>query len=577
VLCGLFAEVVGVDRVGIDDNFFDLGGDSISSIELVGKARKAGLIITPRDVFQSQTVVDLAAVAREAASDESDGRAIDTGAVPLMPMTNWLLELGGAINEFSQPMILQCPPGLTQQLITEALQHLLNCHGALRSRLTHDEHGVGGQLEVLAPGTVDAADLVTRIDISGVLDRDLSPLITEELRQARAHLNPGKGVAIRVVWFDAGPGRPGRLLFIAHHIAVDGVSWRVLISDFITACESVGAGRPVDLDPVPTSLRWWAELLAFASQDEQLVQQQMPFWVETLRTQRIGVAKRKLDPATDVLSASHSYAHVLPARESQALLKTLPAVFNARVDDILLAALAMAIPYWRKRSGNTSDGVLLMDLESHGRDDVFESVDLSRTVGWLTTMFPVGLDAGPLDWNQATVGDPAVSTAIKRIKEQLRSIPSSGLGYGLLRYMNADTAAELRELDNPEIAFNYLGRLGLPAHASASGWGITESDHLADYGMAVPMAHALEIAAIAEEGTAGWRLRIIFVWPGRMFSDSEINDLADVLSRVLAAFAAYGERPYAGGLTPSDVYLDALDQAEIDELEEELATEEGAI
>ena len=256
MLCGLFAEVLGLERVGIDDNFFALGGDSIMSIQLVSRARKAGLLITPRAVFQHQTVAALAGAAGpvvETAPAEAD---IATGEVPPTPIMRWLLERGGAIDRFSQAMLLQVPAGMQGDHLVGALQSVLDHHDALRLRLD----GAARQhppwrLEVAPPGTVAAGDCLRRIDIGGLDEEGLRACIAAQAQAAEGRLAPAAGVMVQAVWFDAGAAAAGRLLLTIHHLAVDGVSWRILVPELAAAwagaCTRPGAGAGGARDLVP--------------------------------------------------------------------------------------------------------------------------------------------------------------------------------------------------------------------------------------------------------------------------------------------------------------------------------------
>src|SRR2546421_1738409 len=239
ILCGLFAEVLGLDRVGIDDNFFELGGDSIVSIQLVSRARKAGLVITPRAVFQHQTVTALAAVAtmvQEAASPVAD---IAIGAVPATLILWWLKERGCPFDRFNQSTLLQVPAGQREDHLSAALQAVVDHHDALRLRWVSSADGGEWGLEIAPPGAVTASTCMSRIEVSGFDEDAIRACIAEHIHAAETRLAPRAGVMIQAVWFDAGAQRAGRLLLTIHHLAVDGVSWRILVPDFVAACEAI--------------------------------------------------------------------------------------------------------------------------------------------------------------------------------------------------------------------------------------------------------------------------------------------------------------------------------------------------
>jgi aryl carrier-like protein len=248
VLCGLFAEVLGLSRVGAEDNFFELGGDSIVSIQLVSRARRAGLSITPRMVFQHQTVAALAAVAGAAVEPGSAPAEVDLarlaiGGLPATPIMRWRKERGGPLGRFSQAMLLSVPAGLSEDHLRAAVGALLEHHDALRLRL--DVTGTDGawRLEIAPPDAGAAGACVRRVAVGGVEDADLGGLVAAEAQAAAGRLDPAAGVMVQVVWFDAGALRPGRLLVTIHHLAVDGVSWRILVPDLAAAWQAIARRR----------------------------------------------------------------------------------------------------------------------------------------------------------------------------------------------------------------------------------------------------------------------------------------------------------------------------------------------
>jgi non-ribosomal peptide synthase protein (TIGR01720 family) len=249
------------------------------------------------------------------------------------------------------------------------------------------------------------------------------------------------------------------------------------------------------------------------------------------------------------------------------VLTTVPTAYRAGVNDILLSALALAMPPWLARRGRGERTGIVLDLEGHGRDGVVPDADLSRTVGWFTSIHPVRLDPGPIDWSQVRAGGPAVSAAVKRVKEQLRTLPNGG-GYGVLRYLNPRTRDTLAGMPTPEVAFNYLGRFPT---AGSGDWALAEGE-LALQGGAdprQPVPHSLAIAAVTFDGAGGPQLRITWAWAEGLFDEAEVADLADAWITALESIVASAATPSAGGHTPSDLALVSLTQDEIDDLEDD--------
>ncbi|MGW2314971.1 condensation domain-containing protein, partial [Actinomadura luteofluorescens] len=551
---------------GADDGFFDLGGDSIIAIQLVSRARQSGLVITPRDVFQHQTVEELAATARpvgEGEETEAEAPGAGIGPVPVTPIVAWLRERAAGdaalIRGFHQSALLRTPPDLGAERLTGAFQALLDHHDMLRLRLD------GWQPVVRPPGSCDAAALVTRVDVAGLDADKLQSVITEQATAARDRLDPAAGTVAQLVWFDAGREQ-GRLLVVLHHLAVDGVSWRILLPDLVTAWAG-GA-----LDPVPTSFRRWAQRLAAEASDPARTAE-LPLWEDVLATPDPVLGARPLDPAADTFGTARHLTLGLPADVTGPLLTEVPAAFHGRVNDVLLTGLALAVAEWRRERGTSEETAVLIDLEGHGREEIVPGVDLSRTAGWFTSIHPVRLDAGLVEPADVREGGQAVGTALKRVKEQLREIPDNGIGYGLLRHLNPATGERLRA--HPQIAFNYLGRSAAP---EATDWGPAdqaESDALGTgQDAALGLVHAVEVNAHTRDLPGGPELSATWTWAGGLFDAAAIEDLAGrwfAALRGLVAHVAGGaaEGP-VGGFTPSDLSLVDVSQDEIDELAAEL-------
>ncbi|WP_425558915.1 amino acid adenylation domain-containing protein [Kutzneria kofuensis] len=498
LLSGLFAEVLGVPTVSVDDGFFHLGGDSILSIQLVARARAAGLVITAKDVFQHQTVEALALVATEAGSTETDPDA-GIGRFAPTPIMHWLRELGGPSDGFNQSMVVDIPADLPREKLVEALQALLDTHDALRMRLLPE-----GDIEIRPRGAVAAADILHEVDFA----------------TAAEWLDPMEGKVFRAV------RDGGKLLVVVHHLAVDGVSWRILLPDLHEAI----AGKP--LAPATLSVRAWSQRLHEQAQSRA---GELPLWQDVLQAKEF---LPELDPRRDVVSTLREVSMTLPPEATEPLLTTVPAAVHGSVDDVLLAGLALAVQRWR---GTTEP--VLVDMESHGRPD---DVDTSRTVGWFTSLAPIKLDPGDDE-----------SQAIKRVKEQRRALPDNGIGYGLLRYLNPDTADRLAALPSPRLGFNYLGRFAATTDDIAGPPG-RDAD--------MPATHSLQLSAVTEDTADGPRLTATWQWPAALLTEAEVTELATLWFEALRSLAG---RDDTGGYTPSDLFLD-LDQDEIEALEAEL-------
>jgi len=567
-LRAVFADVLGAADIGVEDGFFARGGDSITAIQLVNRARRTGLVFTPRDVFERQTVRRLATAARPAEGAGGPPEPDDgVGEMPPTPVMEWLRCGGGPVTGFNQSQFVAAPAGLTHRRLLDVVDAVLAAHDALRLRL---HRGDRWSLEVLPPEDVAAADLVERVDVRGASVVQRQRAVARGAEAARRRLDPDRGAMLRIVWFDAG-SEPGRLLLVAHHLVVDEVSWRILLPDFAAAWQAVSRGERPEPEPVPTSFRRWAMALSAAAGRPRWTGQAQ-FWADVAATPQPPLCDGELDPARDTLGTARSVAVEVPEDTTEVLRTAVPAGFRAGVADALLTGLALAVQEWLRRRGASPAGPLLLDLEGHGRhEDVVDSgMDLSRTVGWFTTMYPVRLDVPALAWG--AVAGSAVGSALKRVKESLRAVPDHGLGHGLLRYLNPEAGEKLAAHPAPPICFNYLGHVPARTGAAEQPWepvpDAGPQQAVGDAGL--PFGHVLEVTARTEERTAGARLVLDFSFPAALLTAGEVTELGELVGEALAALAEHAAEPGAGGLTPSDVSAKGLSQDKLDLLEAKL-------
>ncbi|MYT29956.1 MULTISPECIES: non-ribosomal peptide synthetase [unclassified Streptomyces] len=531
-LCAVFAEVLGLPEVGAEAGFFDLGGDSIQATQLVAQSRTAGLVFTVRDVFAQQTVAGIARVAKAADADATASVTdTGTGEIRLLPVMERQRNLGGSVVGFDLSATVGLPAAVDQTRLVTTLQAVVDQHDALRMRLETTPDGQWS-LHADEPGTVRVADILRRVDISGLADADARTLIAEETAAAKRRLDPADGVMLQPVWFDTGADRPGRLLLAVHHFAVDGVSWRILLSDLSVAWDAVAAGREPVLAPVTTSLRGWADRVAG---DESLARHraELPVWQDLLRDAEPLVAG-KLDADRDVTGTEGRLSLTLPAEDTAPLLGQVPAVFRRGIQDILLTAFGLAVGRRRARRSGQGGAPVVLDVESHGRHEhLVDGVDLSRTVGWFTSVHPVRLDCAALPWQDVTDAGGELAAAVARTGKQLRAIPDNGLGYGLLRHLDPQTAPLLAALPQPQVLFNYLGRV--PVTDEETPWLPLRDDTTPGTTGTRPLTHPLEINAVTQDGPDGPQLVANWSWAGSLLTEDEVRELADAWFDALRA------------------------------------------
>ncbi|MBD2002942.1 MULTISPECIES: non-ribosomal peptide synthetase [Cyanophyceae] len=436
LLAGIWAQILRVERVGIHDNFFDLGGDSILNIQVIAKANKAGLALTPKQLFEAPTIAQLAALTGTTHTIQAE-QGMVIGQVPLTPIQHWFFEDNPLDPHHSnQAVLLKVPPDLDPQLLQIVVQHLLRHHDALRLRFIQEGD---------APQQVNASfnEVVpfTCLDLSAHSPDAQKAALESAAAEVQTSLNLSQGPLVRVVFFTLGNNQRNRLLIVIHHLAVDGVSWRILLEDLQTAYEQISRGKTIQLPPKTTSFQQWAQRLQEYAHSSEL-QQEENYWLTQLRKPVCPLPVDFSGGANTVASVS-TVSVTLSQEETQALLQQVPAAYGTQINDVLLTALVQAFGQW------TGDS-LLVDLEGHGREEIFDDVNLSRTVGWFTTIFPVRLSLE----EASNPGD-----ALQAIKKQLRSIPNRGLGYGVLRYLSKNLEKPLQlQMPQAEVIFNYLGQ-----------------------------------------------------------------------------------------------------------------------
>ncbi|WP_445304857.1 amino acid adenylation domain-containing protein [Microcoleus sp. Pol17C2] len=524
-LAEIWAQVLGLEQVGIDDNFFELGGDSILSIQVISQANRAGLRLTPKQLFQHQTIAQLATVADTTGTQQSE-QGLIIGEVPLTPIQHWFFEQKlSDPHHWNQAVLLELQQPLEPALIESALQELMKHHDALRLRFVRGE---SGWLQELA--NPDEVAPFTCIDLSSLPPEEREAAFQTAAAQLQASLNLSEGPLLRAALFDLGKHQPNRLLLVIHHLAVDGVSWRILIEDFQTAYSQISRDETVALPPKTTSFKQWAERLHEWARSPEL-QGEFDYWFALSHqpTSRLPV---DFPNATNLVASEKTVSVALSVEETKLLLQEVPAAYRTQINDVLLTALAQAFERW---TGNNS---LLLDLEGHGREDIFEGVDLSRTIGWFTAVFPVLLTSEKHSDQGA---------ALKSVKEQLRSVPNRGVGCGVLRYLNPENAKKLHKLPQAEVSFNYLGQFDqvLPKSSllmlSSNPSGPLRSPR-------GNRRYLLEINGFI----ASSKLQLDWTYSENIHRRESIENLATGFIESLRSLIQYCQSPEAGGCTPSD-------------------------
>ncbi|WP_439653511.1 amino acid adenylation domain-containing protein [Pseudomonas rhodesiae] len=523
-IAAIWADVLGVEQIGVNDNFFERGGDSIISIQVVSRARAAGIHFTAKALFQHQTVRSLARVAQLHAVAVIDQGPVQ-GQTPLLPFQQLFFERDlPQPHHWNQSLLLTPRQPLQAARLEAALQALMLHHDVLRLRFS--QHGA----EWRAVHAEPASGLLWHATVP---DTQALTARCEEAQRSLA-LN---GPLLRVLLADL-PDGSQRLLLVMHHLVVDGVSWRVVLEDLQSLY------RQHALPAKTTSFKVWAERVQGYAHSEA-IQSQKHFWLQQLDGMPTDLPCRDPHGARPGRLA-RTLVSRLDAERTRQLLQQAPAAYRTRINDLLLTALARVICQW---TGHASS---LIQLEGHGREDLFDDIDLSRTLGWFTSLFPVRLT--PAD---------SLADSIKQIKEQLRAIPDNGLGFGALRYLGDDaTRQAFSRLPVPRITFNYLGQVdasfdqpdGLFATASESAGAEQSPD--------APLSNWLTVNG----QVYGGELHMGWTFSPLMFDPEVIEALSVAFSRELTALIAHCCTPGNSGVTASDFPLARLNQQQLESL-----------
>ncbi len=538
-LADVWAAVLRHDPVGVEDNFFELGGDSILSIQVIARCRQAGLRLSTRDVFQHPTIAALAAIARPSTTPAVQHRG--AGGAPLTPILRWFFDQPlSSRNHWNQSFFVDVPADLDLAALEAALQVVVAHHDTFRLRFAEGENGWHAWH---APSHADVT--IERVDLAAVPAEIVAEVMEQAAASAQASLDIAEGPLLRAAHFDGG-STPAKLLIVIHHVAIDAVSWSVLLEDLETAYFAAKAQHEPQLPHRTTSFKFWAErLTAFAAGEAE---KGLAHWIRPIDERAAAVpCDRQADLAVNTEASACTISMSLTPGETEALLHRVPAQAGTRINDLLLAAFARTLAPW------IGHDAVLVDVEGHGREDLFDDVDLSRTIGWFTSIYPACLPAG----------DGSPGSAITAVKETLRALPHRGLSFGALRYLSpdADVRRTLERTPRPQVLFNYLGQLDAIVSGSSlfrlsadstGAWHATENRR----------SHLLDVLAFVTDG----RLKVRWTYSRHFHDAATISTLAGRYTEALRELISYCMTRSSAVRTPADFPLASVTQPELDEL-----------
>lgn len=539
-LADIWQTVLGLKQVSINDNFFELGGDSILAIQIIAKANQAGLQMTPTQLFSHQTISQLATVT-EIAPMTKTMQGLVTGNVPLTPIQQWFFEQNlPEPHHFNQGMLLEVSTNLKPDLLKTAIAQLLYHHDALRLRFIKQD----GKWQQYNSDDWHSFTFEV-IDLSSLSDPEQLTTLTTIIDRQQRSLNLEKGPLVAVVYCPF--ANAIKLSIIIHHLAVDGVSWRIILEDLATTYQQLEKGQTPQFPPKTSSFKDWAQELQIYAQSPEL-KTSLDYW---LTRDFSALSSLPRDYQTDItantVASAKTLSFCLTENQTRALLQDVPQAYNTQINDVLLTALIQAFAHW------TNFPALLLDIEGHGRENLINSLNLSRTVGWFTSIFPVYLTL-------ETINHPGES--LKSVKEQLRQIPRRGVDYGIGYYLNSDLTIQshLRNAPKPEVSFNYLGQFTGDQIAEV-GWQFSKESSGSIHSPLGRRSHLIEINSLIVSG----RLEMEWQYSENFHQKTTIENLAHTYQESLEALINHCLSA-PGGYTPSDFPDADLNQAELDEL-----------
>ena len=546
-LAKIWEQILKIENIGIKDNFFELGGDSILGIQVIAKANKAGIKISPKDLFQFPTIKGLAAVAKTARKIVAEQDILE-GKVELTPIQHWFFEQKlQKPNHWNQSILLEVNDKLDEQLFRKTIAKLVEHHDALRMKYDFSDK------EVTQSYLYELGDIPFEfIDLSIGENENLSEIITQKSNEAQASLNLSNGKVFKCIYFYLGENIPGRLLIIAHHLIIDGISWRILTEDIQTIYGQLKKGLEATLPAKTTSFKYWSERLKSLADSESLIEEEK-YWknLSLIQNMKENNGSNNLENTEKTVS---SVSKLLDKKLTKTLLTEVPEKYNTEINDVLLTALVLSNSIWKGSRKMT------VSLEGHGREDLFEDVDISRTIGWFTSLYPVVLDLETVFKR---------TEALKLIKEQLREIPNNGIGYGIIKYLKYDSTqgSDLPHLS--EISFNYLGQFN-KSDVEEKIFKIAKENKGFERAKENNRPFQIDISGSIVDS----ELKLNWIFNKNKYSQEEIlkfadaylNELTQIIEETLSE---------SGGYTPSDFKEANLDNQELDSIFSELDDEFG--
>ncbi|WP_339373129.1 condensation domain-containing protein, partial [Paenibacillus elgii] len=523
-LASVWQGVLGAGKVGIRDNFFELGGDSIKAIQVSSRLFQLGYKLEMKDMFKHPTIGELSTYIQAVTRIAEQGEV--RGAAKLTPIQCWFFEQPSTDpHHFNQAVMLYREQGFEEAAVRQAMQKIAEHHDALRLVYRQTEQGYEAWNRGIGEGELYSLEVV---NFKG--EADIAQAVEAKASEIQGSINLSEGPLMKLGLFRCDDG--DHLLIAIHHLAVDGVSWRILFEDFATGYEQALSGEEIRLPQKTDSFRNWAQQLEEYAKSPAL-ESERSYWEQLEQVKPTPLPKDTEQEAAWVRDSEAVTVRWTEA-ETEQLLKEAHRAYNTEMNDLLLTALGRAIQSW------TGMEQVLVNLEGHGREQIVADIDITRTIGWFTSQYPVVLEMG---------ASKDIAYQIKRVKEGLRQIPQKGIGYGILKHLaNAEEKGSAFTA-KPEISFNYLGQFdqdfenselqisSYPVGASVSG-NRTQT-------------YVLDINGMISEGA----LQLTIGYSGKEYRSETMERLAGMIRQALQEVIGHCVEKEKPELTPSDVLL----------------------
>ncbi|NQF12990.1 tyrocidine non-ribosomal peptide synthetase TycA [Brevibacillus sp. HB1.3] len=549
ILATVWQEVLGIEKIGIHDNFYSLGGDSIQAIQVAARLHAYQRKLDTKDLLNYPTISQVALYVKSTTRRSEQG--IIEGPVTLTPIQQWFFEKNFTnMFHWNQSYVLYREQGFDPEAIRKALDKILSHHDALRmvyrnenGRIVQQNRGLGGELYQFL-----LYDLISHSDVQQAIE--------EETKRLHGNMNLQEGQLVKAALFHT---LQGDHLFLAiHHLVMDGISWRILFEDLATAYSQVLAGKDIVLPEKTDSFKNWAGWLnEYANSDELL--REIPYWENLESGARNAVLPKDYESVGSKQKSIRNIQVGLLAEETEQLLKQANSAYQTEINDLLLAALGLAVAEWSRLDQ------IVINLEGHGREDVIEHANVTRTIGWFTSQYPVLLDLSQINH---------LPDHIKCTKENLRKIPNKGIGYETLKYMTEPEKRRALSFSlQPEVTFNYLGQFdsGLSSemftrspYSAGNSLGADGKNNLSPDS---EIYTALNITGRMEGG----ELLITFTYSEEQFREESIHQLSKGYQKHLRSIITHCSQKKGVERTPSDFSLKGLQMEEMDDIFEVLA------